>query len=1017
MRYGSLTLIALCFASPTLANEARTKKVPRKTTLSSQKKLKSGAAKQNLVTTAQISSRVRKTDVRSTLKLSEKDLQNIQDHKDAIEAADFLIQKTAEGPARNVLIINKAISLFSLARFQSNQRKSLKIVEQDKQIFMEAYRQADRALVSSSQQPKIKARALFVKGLVQLYLDQNSRELFEESIRVDPQSEHAPWMSLVIAEDLFDKGDFARALPAYQRMYARFDRSQKELALYKMAWTYVNLNQNARAEKTFAQLIKASPRGNFSLDASRDLGYVVSQTHTQDEIVKMSEAVFGQDTERKIFFLTSVNGYYEAHGSVQLTSPVMRRLLELEKDPAKRAQYFISGVRSDKKPYASKAHLASFDQMSRVLDKAYVKKSEPLKEAVEIETQAILRAFLDTYYQKIRSPETFTKEELERALKYLLNFHISFLPTSKQSSEVYSVFIRLCENTNDDRCVFEIAERAQKDELVKDIHEFAAAAQLTALDKMQLTDPGKFRGLFLNKSQKFNEMYLESKDWLRVAKRRAEILMLVKRYSVAEDVYESVYDKEESAANFYNIQWARFQDEKYQEVLEDSRGKKYSEEPKHVELKREAALKIAIRARNDKDLKKYKKAIETFVELKPGPERENIARKDYMDFLSSIGNISELQEAVTVLSAKEKLNPSFSDHVHAVWLSYMETGDFEEAGDVEGRRPPSEKGFYRWVLAQWALGKKEVYDDIFMMSKGPQRLYLMNLSALLNPEGFVEAVDKSKWLKKPLVDIERDLTILALQLKHGQSQIYRDAQAEKLLGSRFSFAASKLESEDSLLFVEKKMKGIQVPDPKNPSPNYDKDLAAALDKIRALRKNILSDIKNESPTIKVRVLMAAAELEHKVGLALTEAPLPKGLNANEIQTYRNEVAKIAQEFFVQNQEFKKSAALLATAVQQDQYFQPSFKTWPWPSELNSRQMRVINEMLDSKNYISSLILLDLWAAKNPKKMEHYAWIRSGILLLSRDSNAMRAIVAAELKSSGNETVLKEWGAMNEKIKK
>jgi hypothetical protein len=73
--------------------------------------------------------------------------------------------------------------------------------------------------------------------------------------------------------------------------------------------------------------------------------------------------------------------------------------------------------------------------------------------------------------------------------------------------------------------------------------------------------------------------------------------------------------------------------------------------------------------------------------------------------------------------------------------------------------------------------------------------------------------------------------------------------------------------------------------------------------------------------------------------------------------------------------------------------------------------------MDGANYTAALVVLDLFRPEPLKSNDDYYRLRAGILLMSRDADAMRKYVFDELEAANQKGLLDKWREMTSQGKK
>ena len=135
--------------------------------------------------------------------------------------------------------------------------------------FTEAFTLAEDLLV------KFPTASFIDKVLYRLALchqEQGNHEMsigyLERLVAEHPKSSYLLEGSFRLGENFFDKRQYERAIPAYSQLFNQWDNPYFDMALYKLGWSYYNLNDYPKAISTFIYLIDDINRVSAIKDAA-----------------------------------------------------------------------------------------------------------------------------------------------------------------------------------------------------------------------------------------------------------------------------------------------------------------------------------------------------------------------------------------------------------------------------------------------------------------------------------------------------------------------------------------------------------------------------------------------------------------------------------------------------------------------------------------------------------------------------------------------------------------------------
>jgi len=111
-----------------------------------------------------------------------------------------------------------------------------------------------------SNYPRLDFRDRVLYLLAKSHLEEGNRErarqFFEEIIESYPQSQIAVESHFRLGEYYFDKRDFKNSIKHYKQLLNEWDSPYFDMALYKLGWSYYNINQYVDAIGTFIYLVE-----------------------------------------------------------------------------------------------------------------------------------------------------------------------------------------------------------------------------------------------------------------------------------------------------------------------------------------------------------------------------------------------------------------------------------------------------------------------------------------------------------------------------------------------------------------------------------------------------------------------------------------------------------------------------------------------------------------------------------------------------------------------------------------
>jgi hypothetical protein len=183
---------------------------------------------------------------------------------------------------------------------------------------------------------------------------------------------------------------------------------------------------------------------------------------------------------------------------------------------------------------------------------------------------------------------------------------------------------------------------------------------------------------------------------------------------------------------------------------------------------------------------------------------------------------------------------------------------------------------------------------------------------------------------------------------------------------------------------------------------------------RWIRKLLEKDIKGKAPQVQRRILEAARVNEDKLAQLILSSPVPDGLTPEQQAQYKAGVGDLAKEFSQQAEDYGKIEAKIDATLKEAEQQElarmlPVLKLdkWPWPSTKDD----VLSKLVQARNSVGALIVLDLRRKEWFSEDEAYYWYRTGILLTSDSGEVMRRYLFEELSAEKQDRILSKCREM------
>lgn len=949
------------------------------------------------------------------------DAKEIQKTKALIKSLDLIVDQLPSGVNRTQIVLNRAAARIKYARAVILNSKEMSVPEDAKAKLTGAIQDCDQILTSGERRPDALWKAHDSKGLALLYLNNTSAASasFIEALKLRPPPERAGKIALIIAEDLFERGLYAEAAEYYSKYAPNMASKWRELAIYKLAWCNINLNRPEEAEKRFSSLLGTLSVSGVSKDAIRDLAFMATHQKNVPENLKRMETTLIPPALVPVF-LAEVRPNLEAAGMASVHAQTVERLLQGEKNPEKRLEFVLADIRVQRRPEASLEHLGAFNRLGQALKPLKKNDGDPLlfkfKGDIENEFHLILKSFLDTFAGRMRLDPSLTKEQVAGALKEFFALYQRFYPGNKNIQQIMTLWLDLCSMTKDYACTHQATEVVIGDPShLQPLSERSYLEQIAAIENIALKEQGNSSWQEKRKKRirEFVSRFPESKQWLKVAQVHSQIEIDSGREKATLPLLDSIVQRSLTDDNFYRLQFARHKTGFHEAVISDERGRNFIQSgSKVIELYRESALALALKAKSLKDLEGYRRSLGQFYGFCTDQDKRIIARLDFLNFLI-VGNkrleaIEELTQTPAPDCTRKELDPLRSE----LWLWAIEDGELETAlnlAKISQAQLKTPDWNLRSELSRRFLGYQP--EPSMLRALSPQeRTQVLEIMALTRPD---LAIAYGKTLKKADTDQDRIILALAHRVHNDQKQLKRTPELETLLGKTYPFA----EGDDApRLPVELEISRIKIPDLKRVSVNKQAKLAqTTIAQVQNSRNSVVEGIRNVLQVQKVRTLNLAAELETATARMLLESPLPKNLTPAQADEYKSGIAAAAKEFEEQSSRYRNLIMEIKKGLEQESArlearSLPSIsdRAWPWPNSW-SREFRNIKKLHEEGKTSGALWLLEFHRSSKLKESSDYFLLRTGVLLGSKSTNAaLRAHLLNELEANGQDRIIALW---------
>ncbi len=940
---------------------------------------------------------------------------SVKDLKTLIEGLDSLIKVEKNEEKKLNLYFSKGSAHLNIAK---NYRLSIKqnpsFIDKEQDNLRKVIKIAEFIEKNKKAGPLLLSRTYHMHGLAFLFLKDELKtvDLFAKAIEIHRDAPVNPRLSVYIAEYLFDKEKYSEALPRYSDFFDKLSQEEKAMVIYKSAWCFVLTKQYANAEKAFLKVIGKNWAGDFAVDSLKDLSFTVASHMSEQEVLDFGRENFtGKILNLLVDFYTETYMVYiKQSGNIDRTL-LFNEVIKLEKRPERKVALSVKKYSSHQKEYASVVPMEDLKAIEKLLIDYKIKpNSEEFKYfASELENEVLrtTKAYAETIAKKVKTPEKLDDMIMSQTLDRVLKFHIDWFPESPKIANSYRVSLDNCLFSKNIACSIRVSREILKKDFLKEIWERARYDLITSLDKETQSNP-KAKDDLYNELVMFSKEQEASKHWLIFSKRLTGLQVDNKKYDEAEPILLKIYQKEITVENLYRYLFCMYKQNKYKEVIaylpKSPKEGQYFDEIQI--LMRESSLQLALESAKADDFDKYESYLAQFMSLKPEPSKADLARVDYYQKLIDKNQSPKVLGLLSTAPHQIRFGPTFTKISSQILIYHLKEGKFKEAYTYLSK--DSKFGLYPefnslWVRSTIGSGIQLTVADYKIVSqfKGEEKSSVLGLLAVSYPEEVVKYFEAFP----PNDDREKKIYLLCLQWREGQREVnFTSKQFEEL---KSVIPADLLNTQTT---SSEKLSGyLEFPDIKWSEKRLEKVMPDAVSRIRAIRPQVLRDVKNKGIPVQKRILTRALNNEIRMVEFFKNAPVPKGLSDDNVAAYKKELEEIAKEFEQQADEFKKMIENLDQKLidsKKEEMFPPEkMSSWPLPSNDIST---LVQTLVTQNNHFGALVVLETQRAIDKITLQDYHKLRSFVILSKHKNSISSKYVFDELSLSKQDDLILSW---------
>ncbi len=945
--------------------------------------------------------------------LPEEQVEDIGALEASLKSLEYLLSVTPKGPESRKLAIGKIKATLFLALKKTDTAEKRELLEA-------CVRDADRLVSDAGSDDLLKADANFLSGLALVRMERQQEGIlrFKKSLEQSETSPYRDWMTFFIAESHFVNEEYPEAIKAYEKGLKSWSESYSKVALYKLAWSNANVKRIDQAISAFARLIKEYPTSELADVGMKDLAFLVARLKNEKEILAIGAHEF-RTRKEQFAYLRAVQVQLEAQGLSTLDSEILKVIAQQEKDPVEKFKLRLGVFGSVGREYASVPHFETWNRLREELEaiSPQLHASTSYAAAASVfdeETQRLIRAYMDTYSGKTKTPEKdLDRERVAASLRQALSFHFAAFPKSKARLAIAKLWLDLCAEEKDSRCSEEVSVRILADSELRSLHVAALTERIVAAEALYQKNPVEGKERLAAALEARIRRAPKDEDWDKAARRLAEIHLNAQEPEKAIPVLDSLFTRSSDADAFYRLQWARYLAKRDDEILRDhaARGKRFPEQehPRLAAIAREATLRKAQGARTSGDVAEYQRMMRAFMASDATDEKKAIALKDYLNFLLQNKRYSTAHQELLSLPVSRRFSAEIQPFAKELAGVHISEGKFKEAETLLGGSDAvshPELNSLRVIAALGASGRVDANE--LRSLPVDQRAYVLGILCTLKPEYALGLFKRLESLSDP----EAALMLTALRLQK-RKWIFRLSVEESAI---LANVAPPVMLNPGKTPLEQAIEGLRLP----PATAGERELAQALQdalpQVRRIRGEIAAQLPQLPAQAQARVLAAASSAERRAGALIVKSPLPNGLTTSEAREYRSKLAEASKEFIDQARIYdnlaKKVRADIKRALASVQSERPPrliVRKWPWPSFLRSQEARwkSLRSAIAKRQYIGAMLMTDFQKAKMQDTRDYYK-LRVGILLQSSSSQIMRKLAYEELRNARQSELLALW---------
>lgn len=968
--------------------------------------------------------KVQKTAPQATKKQSAlitEQSQDILKLKESLKGLNLVLNSQPNSPNRIELLLKKSFLHISIVREGGRKRTSATQLTADENKHLTIAKDILNKLLQPSAKlsDSRKASVYYLLGLA-AYEYENyklQQKYFIDALNLDPSSQQAGSLALMVAEQYFDDEDYSSALKYYNSYTGAMNDRQKDLALYKSAWCYISTQQNERAETELLKVVQSNRQSGFQKDSLRDLAFIAVRHRDELGVIRYGQQKIIHDEDRNEFYSLSLKYFFQMQ-THQSLNRLIGIVLKTEKKIDVRLEILGHQVNEYRRDYLNPMTLSYYQGIRLELEKNKTTLEAPelasFKKNFQSDMEYFVYSISQVYQSNVQTDKSIPRDKVASLLQKNILFYDYFFPESKNKILVYQILADLCVDSKSYTCVTQVYNKAKiykpEDKTWNDLRLKLRASQLTFADEIYTKEPTKYEALLIQLVTEFKKDYPSHELVLKGLRRTLQIYTKKNDLPSVEKNYSEIFQKEQSPENLYNWAFTVFKQNRFVDVIPMIK-EQYPHDAKLNQLRSETYLKLADKESQDDNFKNYETYIIEILKINKDPEKSSLIYVDWMQKSLNLkaGGPEHALEVFNTIPQNIKAKPIFDSFTSKLASAFVSSGDFERLSKLNLNRVTKAKedslAYYKLInffaAKEAALpGWVSVMDSL----EAEKKNYLLGLIVLLKPNLALEYLKKTK-ANDPN---HSDLYLLALKMQNKSDEFSLTNEDKKILGKKAESIHTKAAAQPPVLAEIKK---VQFPNPKLSFQKYNAAVEKLVPTVKKIREKIMKSFKEATIEQKLLIVPEAEVLEAKTARVIEEAPLPPGLDDLQKADYQSGINELAKEFVEQSTEFHKmfdglSEKMIEISKQKAAEVLPEIdmNKWIWPN--NEVVKKALS--LQSVSGIQAHLYLDAQLAEKFLSDIEHSTTRAGLLAMSQNTEVMREYIKQELLQQQREELVQKW---------